>query len=276
MTGEKIATDAAKNESKCLEMEQIEVVSSLDGSRQPSLFQMPETAKAVPLVVGLHTWSFNRFNQVPNYLPLCRAFGWALLLPEFRGPNLDDNPQCTDACGSRLARQDVLDAVRHVCGANPIDESNIFLLGCSGGGHMALLMAEEAPALFRAVDVWCPVSNLRKWHEHLVRAGLHYPRHIEACLGGLPDERPDEYESRSPSSYPEKLKGLPVSIHHGRHDPVVPFRHSAELARAIDQTGNDHLYLDIFDGGHEQIPSRSFEWFAKLAGIAKASVKITG
>jgi hypothetical protein len=49
-----------------------------------------------------------------------------------------------------------------------------------------------------------------------------------------------------------------------------------ELAEKIEATGNEEVYLDVFDGGHEQIPAHSFEWFAKLAGKRKNAVTITG
>ena len=96
------------------------------------------------------------------------------------------------------------------------------------------------------------------------------------CLGGTPEARPEEYDLRSPARHVEALKELPVSIHHGRHDEVIPFRHSAELAENLEKTGNDRVYLDIFDGGHEQNPAHSFEWFSKLAGTTKTTVGITG
>lgn len=257
-------------------MQEIIVRSTLDGTLQPSLFFHPGADAPVPLVVGLHTWSYDRFNQEKHYLPLCRKYGFALLLPEFRGPNLESNPRPGDACGSALARQDVLDAVEYVLKNYAIDKQNVFLLGCSGGGHMALLAAESAPEFFRTVEVWCPVTDLVKWHEHTATTGRAYARHIEACTGGTPEERPDEYARRSPSTHPELLKNLPVSIHHGRHDPVVPFRHSVELARRIEEAGSDQIFLDVFDGGHEQLPHHSFEHFAKLAGRSAAAVNITG
>ena len=257
-------------------MQEILIESTLDHTPQPSLFFHPGTDRAVPLVVGLHTWSYDRFNQEKNYLPLCREYGFALLLPEFRGPNLESNPRRSEACGTALARRDVIDAVEYVCKNYPIERENIFLLGCSGGGHMALLAAETAPELFRAVEVWCPVSDLIKWHEFQPQCSSNYAPHIEACLGGTPEEVPEEYVKRSPARHVEALEDLPVSIHHGRHDPVVPFRHSAELAEKLEATGNPSIYLDIFDGGHEQNPAHSFEWFAKLAGKRKDTVKITG
>ena len=257
-------------------MHEISVRSTFDGTSQPSLFFHPGPARAVPLVVGLHTWSYDRFNQEKTYLPLCEKYGFSLLLPEFRGPNLATNPKKSEACGTLLARRDVIDAVKFVCENCAVDENNIFLLGCSGGGHMALLAAETAPELFGAVEVWCAVSDLVKWHEFQPQCRSNYAPHIEACLGGTPEELPDEYIKRSPARHVEALKNLPVSIHHGRHDPVVPFAHSVELAKNIEATGNDRVYLDIFDGGHEQLPHHSFEWFAKLAGKKKDAVKITG
>ena len=258
------------------DIREITVTSTLDGTPQPSLYYHPGDETPVPLVVGLHTWSYDRFNQKKVYLPLCRRYRYALLLPEFRGPNLDKNPQKADACGSAKAVRDVIDAVRQVAAESAVDRKNIFLLGCSGGGHMALLTAETAPELFRAVEVWCPVSDLGLWHRYLTEKGKHYIRHLVACTGGTPDTRPDEYARRSPSTHPERLNPLPVSIHHGRHDTIVPFRHSVILAEKLEAAGHDRLYLDIFDGGHEQNPAHSFEWFAKLAGSASGTVGITG
>ena len=259
-----------------MDIKEIVITSSVDGTLQPSLFFDAGDGAPAPLVVGLHTWSYDRFNQGKNYLPLCEKYGFSLLLPEFRGPNLATNPKKSEACGTLLARRDVIDAVKCVCENYAVDGNNIFLIGCSGGGHMALLAAETAPELFRAVEVWCAVSDLVKWHEFQPKCQRNYAPHIEACLGGTPEELPEEYAKRSPARQVEALKDLPVSIHHGRHDPVVPFAHSVELAKNIEATGNPRVYLDIFDGGHEQLPHHSFEWFAKLAGKKKDAVKITG
>ena len=254
----------------------IHVESTLDGTLQPLIFYCPQTDGPVPLVVGLHTWSYDRFNQLETYLPLCEKYGWALLLPEFRGPNLASNPHCADACGSLKARRDVLDAVERGARIAPIDRKNIFLLGCSGGGHVALLTAEDAPDVFRAVDVWCPVSDLVAWHAYLTETHQHYVCDMEACLGGGPDDVPDEYAQRSPSEHLAALKSLPVSIHHGRHDGVVPYRHSVDFVHKLEAAGAENVYFELFDGEHEQFPSHSFEWFARLASRDDAAVRITG
>jgi len=213
---------------------------------------------------------------------LCEKYGWALLLPEFRGPNLASNPQRRNACGSLKARRDIIDAVNYVLRTSAVDGGNIFLLGCSGGGHAALLTAEDAPEMFRAVDVWCPVSDLAAWHRRLTETRQHYACDMEACLGGGPADVPEEYALRSPSEHIGKLKTLPVSVHHGRHDDVVPYRHSVEFVRKLESAGAEEVYFEVFDGGHEQFPAHSFEWFARLAGASapldggSAAVRITG
>ena len=158
----------------------------------------------------------------------------------------------------------------------PVDRKNIFLLGCSGGGHAALLTAGDAPELFRAVDVWCPVSDLAAWHLHLTETRQRYARDLEACLDGSPAVRPAEYAARSPSDRPGALRPLPVSVHHGRHDDVVPYRHSLEFVRRLEAAGAENVYFEVFDGGHEQFPAHSFEWFARLASRGDAAVRITG
>jgi hypothetical protein len=45
------------------------IPSSIDGTLQPSLFFEAE-GEGRPLLVGLHTWSFDRQNQRDRLLPL--------------------------------------------------------------------------------------------------------------------------------------------------------------------------------------------------------------
>ena len=105
------------------------VRSSLDGSQEPSLFYRPRERIRPPLLVGLHTWSCDLYNQVDAMLPMCRERGWALLLPEFRGPNLASNPRARQACASALAKQDIIDVVDATLGEYALDADRVFLLG---------------------------------------------------------------------------------------------------------------------------------------------------
>ena len=131
-----------------MEQKEILVTSTLDKTEQPSLFYGAVGAEKRPLLVGLHTWSFGRANQIKNMLPFAEKHNFNLLLPEFRGPNLSNNPDCKKACGSEFARQDVMDAINYVIENENVDSENVFLLGASGGGMMALLLVGKHPEKF--------------------------------------------------------------------------------------------------------------------------------
>ena len=222
------------------EMTELRIPSS-DGTAQPSLFY--EATPNRPLLVGLHTWSYDRFNQVENMLPLAKKNDWNLLLPEFRGPNLAENPHCREACGSPLARRDILDAIRHVTAHYPIDEENILLAGASGGGHMALLVAAEMPELFRAVCSFVPITDLAAWRTE----NPGYAAAVDACCGGEVAMR-----ERSPISYTDALARGNVKIFSGKWDGVVPPRQGLDLyTRIFASHPEAHVYFEMFDGGHE-------------------------
>jgi dipeptidyl aminopeptidase/acylaminoacyl peptidase len=258
------------------DIEEITLRSSRDGSTEPSLFYHPGGSTPVPLLVGLHTWSYDRFNQVEGMLPLCKERGWGLLLPEFRGPSLDSNPRARQAGGSKLAIQDVVDGVAAVSRRFPIDRDAIFLLGGSGGGHLSLLVAASAPELWRGVSSWVPITDLAAWHGQ----NPEYAPHIAACCGGHPGSSADvdrEYRERSPISKVEALTKVNLSLHHGRFDPVVPYSHSWNLAQELERRGSRNFFFDIFDGAHDIRYDTAFRWFdALLAQENSRAERLTG
>ena len=69
-----------------MQQTEIWIPSTMDSTLQPSLFYRSDLSGKRPLLVGLHTWSWDRFNQIENMLPLAEKLGFHLLLPEFRGP----------------------------------------------------------------------------------------------------------------------------------------------------------------------------------------------
>jgi dipeptidyl aminopeptidase/acylaminoacyl peptidase len=255
---------------------EIEVVSSLDGSKEKSLFYCPEKGENIPLVVGLHTWSPDRFNQ-QGLVQFCEERGWALLLPEFRGPNLVENPRAHEACGSQLARQDIVDAVEFVCEKHSLDRKNIFLIGGSGGGHMSLMTAAYKPELWRGVSSWCPITDVALWHRYY-GSGNGYAPHMEACCGGLPGDSPEvdyEYSRRSPMSYLTRLAKVNLSVHHGRFDKSVPCIHTLNLAQALNNLEPENFFFEIFDGAHDFHPERAFAWFDKLYSQQDLATELT-
>ena len=247
------------------DVRQVLIRSSLDASDEPCLVHWAPHDGVAPLLVGLHTWSCDRFNQVEQMLPGCRQRGWGLILPEFRGPNRSTNPRAPQAGGSRLARQDIVDAVDWAVAAGRADARWVFLLGGSGGGHMALLMAACAPRRFAAISAWVPITDLAAWHGQ----NPGYAEHVAACCGGPPGASPQvdaEYRQRSPLSHLEAMRDANLAVHHGRFDRSVPYSHTWRLAQGLEAIGAGRFYFEIFDGGHELRYERAFAWFdAQLA-----------
>ena len=224
-------------------MEPIEFIvkSKLDGTDQPSLFYAAK-GEHRPLLVVLHSWSYGRQN-IKKLLPLAEKNDFNVLSPDFRGANLVENPKCQEACGSELAKADIIEAIDYVIENYDVDSDNIFLVGASGGGHMALLMAGYAPERFKAIAAVASITDLAAW----VTQSEGYGRHVIACTGG--DE--NEMRLRSPMNYIDKIAEANLKIYHGKWDPVVPVSHSVNLYNELSARHPEaKVYLDLFDGGH--------------------------
>ena len=216
------------------------ILGTSDGTRQPLYWYSPETEKPVPLVVALHTWSAScRWSSPAKTVAAwCKEHGWAMVYPNFRGPN--SRPE---ACGSDLAVQDIVDAVAWAKRVRAIDGERVYIIGASGGGHMSLLMAGRHPELFAGAVAFCPISDLARWHGDSIARKNGYARMMEASCGGLPAARSDEYAHRSPLTFLSSARtaNLPVYIATGIHDGhsgSVPVGHAIRAYNALADSGD--------------------------------------
>jgi dipeptidyl aminopeptidase/acylaminoacyl peptidase len=198
-------------------------------------------------------------------LPYAEQLDFNLLLPEFRGPNVISNPDAKNACGSIAARADVKDAIDYVVENEGVDRENIFLLGLSGGGHMALMMAGYCPEYFKAIGAFVPICNLEKWAEE----NQNYRPHILACCGDG-----EQMLRRSPVSYIDKIATANLKIFHGKYDSCVPVTQSMELyAEVFKINPRARVFLDIFDGGHEIDMKMAMYWLlSQYKGDEKTAI----
>lgn len=209
----------------------IQVKSSLDQSLQPSLLWAPAAAKTTPtpLFVFLHSWSGNYKQNNAKWLKEAEQRGWIYLHPDFRGVN-----QQPEACGSQLARQDILDAIDYVIQHYNVDQSRIYLAGSSGGGHMTMLMAGHHPDRFSAASAWVGISDLAEWYRFHLKDGVpqNYARMILKSLTDKPgsSEAIDvQYRDRSPLYWIGNATELPLDLNAGVTDGKtgsVPFAHT--------------------------------------------------
>jgi dipeptidyl aminopeptidase/acylaminoacyl peptidase len=209
-------------------------------TEQPAMFYAPKSEDAVPLVVILHTWSGNYKQDYYKAIEQwCRKIGWAYIHPDFRGPNW--RPEAT---GSGLVVEDIVSAVAYAKKETVIDTSSIFLIGTSGGGYTALLMAGRHPEIWAGVSAWVPISDLKAWYYECKKANRRYYKDIEASCGGPPGESPAvdrEYRDRSPLTHLANAKGLTLDIHAGifdGHTGSVPVSHSLLAFNTVADSGD--------------------------------------
>ncbi len=297
-----------------LPLEQIiHVANSVDGSVQPSLLLLPEGTRTDdeprPMVVSMHRWSANFLRPHEELEQRVLDEGWIYLAPDYRGPNTT-----SEACGSTLAQQDILDAVDWVASRVPVDEERIYLSGVSAGGHMAMLMAGRHPERWTAVSAWSGISDLEAWYD--THEAHVYAHNLRTCTGGAPGDGPEvdaEYAARSPKTFLSNATMVPVDLAAGRHDGhggyTVPIHQSLDafnviaaavgaeavsteeieqLARpngqleepkagdrVIDLIFGREIFLrrragaarvTIFEGGHEDLPAATLDWFRRHPG----------
>ncbi|MDA0835097.1 MAG: prolyl oligopeptidase family serine peptidase [Planctomycetota bacterium] len=213
------------------ELTEVKIVSSIDGTEQPSLYWTPEKigAEPRPLLICLHTWSGDYTQNNSAWLNEAVHRGWLFIHPNFRGMN--NTPA---ACGSKLARQDILDACAWMQSHFPVDKSRIYIAGTSGGGHMTMLMAGHHPDSFSGASAWVGISDIAEWYRFHTKEGQpdDYAQHILDALGGPPGSSKSidaDYRDRSPIFHLDRAVGLPLDISAGvmdGHTGSVPIQHS--------------------------------------------------
>lgn len=226
-----------------IRLRRVLITSSADGSKQPTRVWAPADTRSRPaaLLVFLHSWSADFRQDKPDWLQEAADRDWVFLQPNFRGPN--DRPE---ACGSALARQDILDAVDWATDRYRIDPSRIYLAGASGGGHMAMLMASRHPDRFSAVSAWVGISDLADWYQFHSDGETpgRYAQMVAASCGGRPGDSAAvdlEYRERSPIFWLHGTGDLPLDLSAGVYDGQqgsVPFAHSIRAFNVIAKAQN--------------------------------------
>jgi dienelactone hydrolase len=228
-------------------VKEISYLSSADKTQQPALFYAPPQRKPQPLLVALHSWSgdYQQDTSVP-YARWCLTHNWVFIHPNFRGPN-----QRPEATGSELVIQDVLSALEYAKQNAAVDESRIYLMGVSGGGHLALLLAGRASEIWAGVSAWVPITDLTAWYHESKAAGRRYAEDIVKSCGGVPEPgsaAEKECVRRSPLTYLVSANQVPVDINAGIHDGhtgSVPISHSLHafnlLATAAEQLSEEQI-----------------------------------
>lgn len=256
-----VASGASRWESSVPGIEELRIVSTADGAEQPAFWLPPTGDGDQPVVVVLHSWSapYTQHAGIP-FAMWAQENGWAVIAPDFRGRNDD-----ADAVGSELAVQDAADAIDYAVAQPGVDADRVYVVGYSGGGMMALLLAGRHPDKVTAVSAWGPPHDLVEFYDFSRRKGLGYASHISVACGGDPTVAgpvQDGCLRRSPVTYLDSARDheVPVFIAQGISDPYVMRNAGADVFNSLADP-EDRLSageVDLF--GQGVVPAHLSDW----------------
>jgi dipeptidyl aminopeptidase/acylaminoacyl peptidase len=148
---------------------------------------------------------------------------------------------------------DVATAAEHVLETRDwIDEDRVAVFGGSYGGYSAYWQMVQYPELYDAGVAWIGVSDLPDMYENTMP---HFRTELMEQYLGTPEENPELYAERSPSTHADNVDA-PLFVVHGVNDRRVPvsqariFREELEAAGYEEGQGADFEYEELGEEGH--------------------------
>ena len=140
---------------------------------------------------------------------------------------------------------DLAAAVNYLNGLKSVDAAHIGVVGFSFGGFLALRSITQRPQLFAAAVDFYGLSDLVRYYQDNppMRPAL------SELLGGTPEQNPEAYRAASPINFVDRIK-TPVLILHGTADDAAPYKHSVELAKALERAHKDYEFISYRFAGH--------------------------
>lgn len=226
---------------------------------------MPPGGGPSPVVVFIHGGYWRVRYSLDHAAPLCQALaagGYAVWTVEYRRVGEPGG-------GWPGTFSDVLQAVRQVeslAASDPLQLSQVVLMGHSAGGHLALWAAAAhrlpgdeplrmaGPLPLRGVVALAPVADLERAWELRLSSGA-----AGELLGGSCDEVPERYAMASPIRLVPA--GVPQVLIHGTADEAVPYELSERFCAAARAAGDVCQLVTLPHVGHfELIDPFSSAW----------------
>jgi dipeptidyl aminopeptidase/acylaminoacyl peptidase len=199
-------------------------------------------AKGLPLIVFPHggpqahdALGFDWWAQA------MASRGYAVLQPNFRGSDGDDQPFIEKGYGQwgRKMQTDLSDGVRYLAARGMIDPKRVCIVGASYGGYAALAGATLDPGVYRCAVAVAGISDLgrfRAWvRTDQERSSNDVTRYWDRFIGVRNADDP-VVGAISPARHADKAS-VPILLIHGRDDTVVPYDQSRTMQDALARLG---------------------------------------
>ncbi|GAB4473613.1 MAG: hypothetical protein Kow00124_12800 [Anaerolineae bacterium] len=246
-----------------------------DGLTITGLVNIPRGEGPFPVIVLNHGYlTFDVYEpgadtwQMADWLA---EHGYITLMPDYRNYGGSDRGPNPFHIGYAIDVLNLIAQVDSLPGAAP---GQIGVIGHSMGGEISMwpmVLSDEVDA----VVLYASMSgDLALNYRYALRS---YPvqRGAMEALGliyGTPDEHPEAFTEMSPASYFDRVR-MPVLIHHGMLDDIVPYAWSVDLERSLHEAGADVTFYAYGDQGHA-FRGRTFELFmGRNLALLEAAVR---
>lgn len=195
-------------------------------------------AKNLPTVIFPHGGPWGRDSQhFDREVQFLADNGFAVLQINFRGSTgLGDEHMKAGfrQVGDRI-QDDITDGTRWIIEQGIADPDRVAIYGASHGGYASLMGLAEHPELYRCGAALAPVTDM---YEMVNRQRWQiYGAANKLAWGDLRVEgEAERLRQNSPINLVEKIED-PVLLAHGRHDGIVPYKHSVRMQDALEDAG---------------------------------------
>jgi len=229
-----------------------------------------------PVIIVAHGYiPPDAFLTWRNYRSITKYFakgGFLVLKPDYRGHGRSEGISNGPISAIDYSI-DVLNLIEQIDSIEYANTDNVFLFGHSMGGDIGLRILTISEAL-RGATLWAPASKgfpenklffIRTERPEEVRAQEleDFQNSIDALF------TPDEYDSLNPEDYFD-LIDVPVLVHHGTADHIIPLEWSTSLIEAFDKKQVDYTFYEYPGEDHNisvsyyKVMDRDMEFFRDL------------
>ena len=199
----------------------------------------PDGADRVPLVVNPHGGPrYRDSKRFDLYTQFLVQRGFAVLQVNYRGSTGRGRSfveELHDDWGG-AEQGDVATGTEHVLAERDwLDADRVAVFGGSYGGYSAYWQMVQYPDLYAAGVAWIGVSDLPDMYENTMP---HFRTELMEKYLGTPEENPDLYEERSPTTHADNVDA-PLFLIHGVNDRRVPVSQARIFRDALDELGYD-------------------------------------
>ncbi|MGF1505106.1 MAG: alpha/beta fold hydrolase [Anaerolineae bacterium] len=206
-----------------------------------------------PVIILLHG-GFDQDAYYPGLGTLEHAtffvqHGYVVIAPDYRSYNDSDGTGTPLKIPWSIDVVNLIDALPTMPEADP---TRIGLMGHSRGGGVGSYIAVLTPVLpgVRAISLYNSLSfdQAVNWYHYVNAFDAEWPI-TDSFQVGNPSDNADGYGAVSPINYLDYIT-VPVQIHHGQNDTVLPVDWARDLNERMIEAGVDVAYFEYPEANH--------------------------